>query len=55
METVPRLRQPLMALADAATAATEEAAVPQALHAAEAALQEFDNRLADRETVARSL
>jgi hypothetical protein len=52
METVPRLRQPLMALAEAVT---EEAAFPQALQAAEAALQDFENRLADRETVARSL
>lgn len=52
METVSRLRPPLMALAEAAT---EEAAFPQALQAAEAALQDFENRLADRETVARSL
>ena len=52
MEAVLRLRQPLMALAEAAT---DEAAFPQALQAAEAALQEFENRLAERETVARSL
>jgi len=52
METVPRLLQPLMALAEAAT---EEAAFPQALQAAEAALQDFENRLADRETMTRSL
>lgn len=52
METVPRLRQPLMALAEAATG---EAGFPQALQAVEAALQDFENRLADRETVARSL
>ncbi len=52
METVPRLRQPLMALAEAATG---EAAFPQALQAVEAAVQDFENRLADRETLARSL
>jgi hypothetical protein len=52
METVPRLRQPLMALAEAATG---EAGFPQALQAVEAALQDFENRLADRETLARSL
>lgn len=52
MEAVPRLRLPLRTLADAAT---EEAPFPQALLAAEVALQEFENRLADRETVVRSL
>jgi len=52
MEAVPRLRQPLMTLAEAAT---DEAAFPQALQAAQAALQDFENRLADRERVVRSL
>ncbi|HSD50584.1 MAG TPA: hypothetical protein VLG48_04190 [Candidatus Methylomirabilis sp.] len=52
METIPRLRQPLMALDEAAT---DEATFPQALQAVESALQDFDNRLAERETVARSL
>ena len=51
LEAVPRLRERLMALADAA----DEAGFPQTLHAAEAALHEFEQRLTDREKVARSL
>jgi len=52
LEAVPLLRQPLLALADAAT---DETAYPQALHAAEAALHDFEHRLAERERVGRSL
>jgi hypothetical protein len=52
METVPRLRQPLMALAEAAS---QEADFPQAFQAVEDALRDFEIRLADRERVARSL
>jgi hypothetical protein len=52
METIPGLRQPLMALAEAAT---DEATFPEALQAADTTLQAFEGRLADREAVARSL
>ena len=52
LEVTPRLRQPLLALADAAT---DDTAFPQALDAAEAVLQDFEHRVADRDRVARSL
>jgi hypothetical protein len=52
LEAVPGLRQPLQALADAAT---DDTAFPQALDAAEAVLQDFEHRVADRDRVARSL
>ena len=52
LEAVPRLRQPLQALADAAI---DETAFPQALQATEAALHDFELRLAERERVGRSL
>lgn len=51
-EAVPRLRQRVQALADATTA---EAAFPQALQAAEAALGEFEGALSEREALARGL
>jgi hypothetical protein len=52
LEAIPRMRQPLQALADAAS---HETAFPPALHAAEAALQEFEDRLTEREMLARGL
>jgi hypothetical protein len=51
LEAVPRLRQPLMALAEAA----DEAVFPQALQAAEVGLHELERRLTDRDKAARSL
>ncbi len=52
LEAVSGLQKPLLALADAVT---DEAALLQMLQAAEAALEDFDHRLADRDAVARSL
>ena len=52
VEAVPRLRAPFQAVADAAL---DESAFPQALRAVEAALQEFEQTLAERERLARGL
>jgi len=52
LDVVSRLQKPLQALADAVA---EEATLLQTLQAAEAALEDFDHRLADRDAVARSL
>ncbi len=52
VEAVPRLRAPVQAVADAAL---DESAFPQALRAVEAALQEFEQTLAERERLARGL
>jgi hypothetical protein len=52
LEAAPRLRQPLLALADAASNETD---FPQALQTLEAALHDFEHRVADRDRVARSL
>lgn len=51
-ETVLRLREPVQALADTAS---EEAAFPQALRAAETALEGFERTLAERDRLARAL
>ncbi len=52
LEAAPRLREPLQALVDAASDAT---AFPPALQRVEAALQEFERTLAERDRVARGL
>lgn len=52
LEAVSGLRQPLQALADAVS---DDTAFPQALDAADAVLQDFEHRVADRDRVARSL
>jgi hypothetical protein len=52
LETVTRLRPPILALAEAAA---DDTAFPQALAAAEAMLQDFEHRVADRDSVARRL
>lgn len=52
VEAVSRLRAPVQALADAAS---DEGAFPQALRAVEAALQEFEQTLAERDRLARGL
>ena len=52
VEAVPRLRAPVQALADAAF---DEGAFPQALRAVEAALQGFEQTLAERDRLARGL
>ncbi len=52
VEAVPRLREPVQALVKAAE---DEAAFPQALTAVEAALQEFERTVAERDRVARGL
>ncbi len=52
LEAVPRLREPVQALVDAASDAT---AFTQALQRVEAVLQEFERTLAERDRVARSL
>lgn len=51
-ETLLRLREPLQALADAAS---DEAAFPQALRAAETALEGFQRALTERDRLARGL
>jgi hypothetical protein len=52
VEAASRLRGPVQALGDVAT---DEAALPQALQAAEAALQAFERTLAERDRVLRGL
>jgi hypothetical protein len=52
VEAVSRLRAPVQALADKTT---DETAFPQAVQAVEAALQEFEHSLAERDRLARGL
>jgi hypothetical protein len=52
VEAIARLRVPVQALADVAT---DEAAFPPALQAAEAGLEEFERTLGERDRLARGL